>query len=141
MAFIDESVSPGKTRYDIPANSPFAETDMLGVQVYEVTTTATDKIVPPIVGKAGIETIWISMMSESEWFIIWGRDTTDGQPDVPDPNAHVNSSSADKKKQCIRVPPDFEYQRKIVAGDVFRLIHRGSGTINVRLEVVSPIPG
>lgn len=130
----DDFVTPGITGSGVNNDS------YVGVQVYQlVQNVVSGPFTPPQLFMPNLtnyssDSVWVSMMSEVDWYIIWG--TKGNAP--PDPLVTA-TPAANPTQQCIRVPANFEYMRKVGRGENFKLLQVDSGDDTfVRMETVQP---
>ena len=133
MAQPDLDTLPGQTI----ATSPTPR----GVRVYDALAAASAEfLVEEITGSTDAQGVWLSFMADQPFYLIWGQV---GAVPAPDPAARFSSAPAVADAQCLRIPADYEYMRKISKkfSPAFRLLRAGASDAVVRVERVSIIFG
>lgn len=112
-----------------------------GVRVYDATAAPSAEFgIDEIVLSPNAQFVWLSFMADQPWFIIWGQ--VGAVPD-PDPTARTTSAPGVQNQQCIRIPADYEYMRKVTkkTAPAFKILRAGDTDAIVRLERVSILSG
>lgn len=125
----------------LPGQTGDGSTVARGVRVYDATALASAEIaVEEITLSPNAQQVWLSIMADQPFFIIWGQ--VGAVPD-PDPAARTTSAPAVQNQQCIRIPADYEYMRKITkkTAPAFKLLRAGASDAVVRVERVSILFG
>ena len=110
-----------------------------GAPTVDINTPSCTTIVlaPPTTN----ESVWLSILCDDgagngvPFYIIWAH----GALALQDPDPLANATDAlNLNRQCIRVPADFEYMRKLQRGDRFRAIQLSGADAFLRMELISP---
>ena len=133
MAQTDLDTLPGQT----VAVAPIPR----GVRVYDAGAAASGEFeVEEITSALDGQSVWLSFMADQPFFLIWGQV---GAVPAPDPAARFSDIPATADGQCLRIPADYEYMRKVkkTTAPAFRLLRAGATDAVVRVERVSIVAG